>query len=157
MGAFIDTSDLAPFATIDQAKAEAMIDDAEARATLVAPCILSGEFQADTGKMAAVKAILRAALLRWNDSGSGALTQQTAGPFNQSIDTRQGRKAMFWPSEIEDLQGLCSTSGAGAFDIDTVPGLGPCHAPACNIYFGRDDCSCGAALTGGEPLYERES
>lgn len=99
-------SDLTPFAVIDATKAQAMIDDALALAARVAPCILADTF----AYAAAAKAILRGAILRWNDSGSGALQAQTAGPFGQTLDTRQVRKGMFWPSEIEQLQELCGLS-----------------------------------------------
>lgn len=99
----LEPSDLTPFAVIDTEKAQAMIDDALALAARVAPCILDDTF----AYAAAAKAILRGAILRWNDSGSGALQAQTAGPFGQTLDTRQVRKGMFWPSEIEQLQELC--------------------------------------------------
>ena len=119
MGRFIAADDLTPFAAIDSAKAEAMIADAEAMALVVAPCL--GEYGAvpNANAGAAVKAILRSAILRWHETGSGAVTQQTAGPFSQSTDTRQVRKGMFWPSEIEQLQAICQparTSG-GAFSV----------------------------------------
>jgi hypothetical protein len=102
----IEPSDLTPFAVIDETKAQAMIDDALALAARVAPCILEDDFE----YAAAAKAILRGAILRWNDAGSGALSAQTAGPFGQTLDTRQVRKGMFWPTEIEQLQELCDLS-----------------------------------------------
>lgn len=111
MGTFLDASDLSPFAEIDGAKAEAMIEDAEAMALLAAPCIAADGFAYST----AVKAILRGAVLRWNDSGSGALQAQTAGPFGQTLDTRQERRGMFWPSEIVALQSLCADSQGGVY------------------------------------------
>lgn len=111
MGTFIEAADLAPFATIDPAKANAMIADAEAMAVLVAPCLADEDFT----QQAAAKAVLRGALLRWNEAGSGALQAQAAGPFSNTLDTRQERKAMFWPSEIEQLQGLCSGLGSGLY------------------------------------------
>ena len=114
--------DLAPFATIDEAKAWAMIEDAEAMAVLAAPCITDPEFTGTPTLMAALKALLRGAILRWNDAGTGAVTQQGAGPFQQTIDTRTDRKGMFWPSEIAELRDLCTRfSGSGdsaAFMID---------------------------------------
>src|SRR5690348_2759850 len=103
--AFVDPSDLEPFADIPLDKALAMIDDAEAMAALAAPCINSEGF----ANASAVKAILRGAILRWFDSGSGAVQSQTAGPFGQTLDTRQERRGMFWPSEIQQLQNLCSS------------------------------------------------
>lgn len=115
--ALIGVDDLAPFAEIETEKAEAMIADAIAAATLNAPCLADEASLTDQQK-AAAKALLRAAVLRWNDAGTGAVTQQTAGPYQQSIDTR--RRNMFWPSEITDLQKICA-SGGGAFSIDTAP------------------------------------
>lgn len=111
--------DLAPFAPdIDPEKAQVMIEDAIATAAVIAPCILSEDFVHE----AAAKAILRAAILRWNDSGSGAVTQVSAGSFQQTIDNRNPRKSMFWPSEIVDLQKLCNISRSGkAFTVDTTP------------------------------------
>lgn len=111
MGTFLNVTDLAPFATIDAAKAEAMIDDAEAMAVLAAPCITAVGFT----NTAAVKAILRGAVIRWNEAGSGALQAQQAGPFGQTLDTRQERRGMFWPSEIVQLQGLCAGAEGGTY------------------------------------------
>jgi len=114
----ITTDDLAAFAEIDSAKAEAMIEDALAMAELVAPCILLEDF----AYAGAAKAILRGAILRWHDSGSGVVSSQTAGPFAQVVDTRQARRSMFWPSEIEQLQSLFRVSGkVRAFEVDLCP------------------------------------
>lgn len=145
----LQVSDLEPFAPdIDPIKAQAMIDDAMALAARVAPCITTAEFTHE----AAAKAILRGAVLRWNDSGTGAVTQQAAGPFSQTLDTRQTRRSMFWPSEISELQKLCREGSASAFTIDTV-GLGSVHADVCSINFGANYCSCGADIA-GFPLWE---
>lgn len=111
MGTFLVVEDLEPFASIDAAKANAMIEDAEAMAVLAAPCITAEGFAYAT----AVKAILRGAVLRWHDSGSGALQSQQAGPFGQALDTRQERRGMFWPSEIVALQSLCADSQGGVY------------------------------------------
>lgn len=129
MGLFLDPSDLDPFATIDLVMAEAMIEDAEAMAVLVAPCITAAGFT----QVAAVKAILRGAILRWNDSGSGAVQSQQAGPFGQTLDTRQERRGMYWPSEIEQLQNLCADIGGGVY---TTSLAGPDLDPAIPYYLG---------------------
>lgn len=143
-------ADLAPFATIEEAKAQEMITDALALAARIAPCIADSDFQ----YAAAAKAILRGAVLRWNDSGSGALQTENMGQYGYSVDTRQQRRGMFWPSEIEQLQQLCQTGEtSGAFDIDTVSTT-VTHADICALNFGATYCSCGALLTGGWPLYE---
>ena len=121
--------DLAPFATIDEAKAQAMIDDALALAARVAPCILDPGFEYDT----AAKAILRAAVLRWNDAGSGGLTQAAVDDASFTFGQQQ-RRGLFWPSEIEQLQKLCRDSAAGvAFSIDQVP------TPATDTLASRPD------------------
>lgn len=125
MGVFLTPADLEPFATIDQVKAESMIEDAEAMAALAAPCITNPEFMIRTELMAAVKAVLRSAVLRWNEAGAGAVTQRGAGPFQETVDNRQQRRTMFWPSEVEQLRDICAqfggTSGGGAFEVDTMP------------------------------------
>lgn len=149
----LSPGDLTPFATIDEAKAEAMIADATAMAELVAPCL--GDSELSDKKVAAAKAILRAAILRWHDSGSGALSQQAAGPFSQTMDTRQQRRSLFWPDEIEKLQQICradSTDG-GAWSYDSLGWAGPQHADTCALNFGATYCSCGADIA-GVPLYE---
>lgn len=149
----ITPADLAPFAEIETTKAEAMIADALARAALIAPCITSDDFEhAD-----AAKAIIRGAILRWDEAGTGAITSESIakGPFShsQTTDTRAARRSMFWPSEIDELKGLCSAGGSGAFSIDTV-GCASQHADICALNFGATYCSCGADLTGGFPLWE---
>jgi hypothetical protein len=114
----LDISDLTPFAQIDSAKASAMIEDAIALAARVAPCILRDDFAYES----AARAVLRGAILRWNEDGAGAVVQQSAGPFAQSIDNRQQRRGMFWPQEIEQLQDLCKgPENPGIFSYDTVP------------------------------------
>ena len=122
---FLAPDDLTAFADIDPAKAALMIEDAEAMAALAAPCLSSSEFQLDEARVAAVRAILRGALIRWHDAGSGAVTQQSAGPFSQSLDTRQQRRGMFWPSEIAQLRDICAgfsgEDSGKAFEIDTTP------------------------------------
>ncbi len=140
----VTVDDLTPFADIDPAKASAMIDDAVALAARVAPCILTEDFE----HAGAAKAIIRGAILRWNEAGTGAMSQVTTGPFGATVDTRVARRGMFWPSEITDLQKLCQASGGGgAFAVDTVS-TSASHADTCSLNFGTDYCSCGAVLAG---------
>lgn len=153
--AFLTIDDLLEFVEIPSlTKAQAMIDDASAIALLAAPCLSDEEALTDTQR-AAVKAVLRGAIIRWNDAGSGAVSQQTAGPFSQTLDTRTQRRGMFWPSEIEQLQNICKGEGdGGAFSVDTRPAGTVVHADICTLNFGGAYCSCGAYLTGLFPLYE---
>ncbi|WP_082870749.1 hypothetical protein [Nocardia terpenica] len=114
--------DLRPFAPdLAADKAALMIEDATATAESVAPCLV--DMPTSDPRYRAAKAIIRGAVLRWADYGTGAVTQQSAGPYSQTIDTRPVRRAMFWPSEINDLVKLCN-QGRGkskAFTIDTTP------------------------------------
>lgn len=145
----VDVNDLAPFAEIESVKAQAMIDDAMALAARVAPCILTAEFEFD----GAAKAIIRGAILRWNEAGAGVKVQESVGPFAHSFDQGSSKRGRFWPTEITDLEKLCRDSGAGgAFGIDTVGYLTPQHADICALNFGATYCSCGAVLAGA-PLW----
>src|SRR5699024_11117725 len=106
MGQFIEPIDFEAFAEIPEEKALGMIEDAEAQAILTAPCITSldtapeGESPQDRklreAKLAAVKSILRAAILRWNDAGTGTIQTVHAGNFSQTTQ-QQVRRSMFWP------------------------------------------------------------
>lgn len=119
MAEMVTTADLAPFAEIPEAKAHKMIKGAVATARVIAPCLKTMDPEAD--EYEAAKALIVGAILRWHDSGSGASVQLGAGPFQQTLDTRQVRRGMYWPSEIAELQKLCKSSRAQAFTIDTTP------------------------------------
>lgn len=157
---FLKPSDLSPFATIDEAKALAMIEDAEATAATVAPCITESGFLEDDTRVAYVRAVIRGAVLRWNESGTGAYQAQTAGPFGVTMDTRQQRRGMFWPSEISELQDACKRfRGVGDAKAYAVP-IGrwdsfAAHSDVCDLAFGALRCSCGSNINGfAGPLYE---
>lgn len=68
--------------------------------------------------LAEAKLVLLGAVKRWAEAGAGALQAQTAGPFGQTIDTRQRTGFNLWPSEIESLQALCGSSRQRAGHID---------------------------------------
>ena len=157
MQTFITAEDLAPFAEIPQAKAEAMIADVVAKAARIAPCIKDADF-ADVD---AVKAILRGVILRWEANGpSGGRKQLSVGGggFTQA-ETHEvfGGGATFRPSEIEELQGLCASTKAtsGAFSVDMAPDPYNAHLPWCSLLMsnGTFPCSCGAYIA-GQPIYE---
>lgn len=102
-------------------KIEVLIRDGLALARRAAPCIDEDSFMYPE----AAAAIIRAAVLRWAESGGGAISSQTnvAGPFTQqqSWDTRQARRSLFFPSEVTELQRLCQTNKRAAFSVDTIP------------------------------------
>lgn len=103
------------------------------------------------------KLILLGAVKRWADAGSGALQSQTAGPFGQTLDTRQRTGFNLWPSEINDLQAICkgldATPTRQAFSIDTGGSFGTVHSESCALAFGALYCDCGADIA-GFPLFE---
>ncbi len=105
----ITPEDLDPFATIPPDRAAAMIADAQALARRFAPCLAVDPVPPDVA--AAAKAVLRDAILRWHDAGSGAVRSKTVGPFGQTVDTRQSRRPRFEDDEVALLAGLCGASG----------------------------------------------
>ena len=138
-----------------------MVDGANAKASRVAPCLTWDG--TDTTKpapsvdtLADAKLVLIGAIKRWVEAGSGSVSQQNAGPFGMSVDTRQKSSGYnLWPSEITELQAICSAgtdSSSGAFSI-RPGGSTITHMPWCAINMGATYCSCGADLA-GYPLYE---
>jgi len=125
----IEPADLTPFAKISQEKAEQLIADAEAMAKLVAPCLKDPDFLEDENLVQAAKAILRGAILRRNEAGTGAITQAGASGFQITTDTRSPIRGFYWPSEIAQLRELCAEfSGARedqAFMVDMIPEVKP--------------------------------
>lgn len=156
MGTFLDAVDLPDgIGSALGLTADQMIDDAEAQAMLAAPCLSGTEAPLTVIQIAAVVSLLRGAILRWNDAGSGARQSITTGPFSETTDTTVRRSGMFWPSEITSLQSICSDGQKGkAFGVDTI-GCGTIHSPICSLAFGALYCSCGADIA-GFPLYEPE-
>lgn len=151
----LEVADLAPFADIDQAKAEAMVTHVQALAAREAPCL---ETTTDEGILAAAKAILVGVVLRWHESGNASYTAQSAGPSGYPLEPARTRVNAIWQSEGDALRRLCrdAAGGAsGAFGLDTVGRWGGVHADICSINFGAAYCSCGAILTNLlYPLYE---
>lgn len=154
MAEIIQVSDL-PAALQQAEMVNAMVAGANARASRVAPCLAATDPAPSADLLAEARLILLGAVKRWAEAGAGSFTQQTAGPFSVSTDTRQRTGFNLWPSEIEALQELCRTGGpAAAFAVDTAPGSAIQHSPLCSLMFGATYCSCGADLTGAGPLYE---
>ena len=151
----IDTIDVPATiaALVDPVLLDAMVAGANAKATRVAPCLASLDPEPSEDQLAEAKLILIGAVQRWVQAGTGAFSQQTAGPFSVATDTRQRSGYNLWPSEITDLQGICSTGqSAGAFSVDTVSTTSV-HADVCSLNLGATYCSCGADYA-GFPLWE---
>jgi hypothetical protein len=154
----VDVDDL-PTALQTAELVELMVAGANAKASRVAPCLAwtgtpTTEPAPSADQLAEAKLILVGAIKRWSEASSGALQAQQAGPFGQTIDTRQRTGYNLWPSEIEQLQAICATGSVGreAFSIDTAPCYSV-HLPWCSINFSATYCSCGVDIA-GEPIYE---
>lgn len=138
---------------------DAMVAGANAKASRVAPCLVEAATAPErtndqVSALAEATLVLIGAVRRWAEAGSGALASQTAGPFGQTIDTRQRTGYNLWPSEITDLQAICSAGPVGreAFSIDTAPAYS-LHLPWCSLNFDATSCSCGVDIA-GEPIFE---
>ena len=161
MAIIITVTDL-PTALQSAEMVETMVDGANAKASRVAPCLTWDGTVTDqpvptSDQLAEAKLVLIGAVKRWAEASSGAIQSQQAGPYGMTIDTRQRTGYNLWPSEITDLQAICSAGSAGreAFSVDTVSTSGLAgHAPYCDLYFGGETCSCGFTLTGVAPIYE---
>ncbi|MGA5542705.1 hypothetical protein ACPCIR_12705 [Mycobacterium sp. NPDC051198] len=157
----IRPADLVQFVPdIDMGKAQEMCADVLALAGLAAPCL--DDENLDPKKAAAAKAILRGAVLRWNEAGEGGRTQvvDRTGPFehSESFDNSTPRRSTrLWPTEITDLQAICAGDGGGrkAWGYDTAGSGGIQHGDTCAINLGATFCDCGAIYTGagGGPLW----
>lgn len=135
---YITPEDLAPFANIPEAKALAMIADAEAKAVIAAPP-LGDPAKLTEVQRAQVKAILRDAILRWNDRGSGALTQTSIGQVSVSSDTRSTSRALFTDGELGLLRSIAATGRVGgrAFEVDlAAQAAGPVAGRDLRFQFG---------------------
>lgn len=137
--------------SVDAALLASMIAGANAKATRVAPCLAGVPSDDQTAE---AKLVLIGAVTRWAEAGAGAFTQQTAGPFSQTTDTRTRSGYNLWPSEITQLQDVCADGkAAGAFSFQVSPATSG-HLAWCDLALGGATCSCGATLTGGVPIYE---
>ena len=123
MAEIIKVTDL-PTALQSVDMVDAMIAGANARASRVAPCLVSTDPAPTSDQLAEARLILLGAVKRWAEAGAGSFQQQTAGPFSIGVDTRQRTGFNLWASEITDLQAICKAAGdqgRQAFSVDTAP------------------------------------
>ncbi|HOW00559.1 MAG TPA: hypothetical protein PLY19_03720 [Rhodoglobus sp.] len=92
---------------VPDARLAVMIEDAMATATMHAPCLAGDVSEAVA---ASARAIIRGAVLRWAESGSGGLQSETFGSHSYTVDTRSTRYGMFFDREIAQLAELCGSS-----------------------------------------------
>lgn len=152
--AIIETADL-PAALQSNEMVDLMVAGANARAARVAPCLVATDPAPSADQLAEAKLVLVGAVKRWVDAGAGALQSQTIGPYGMTVDNRQRSGYNLWPSEITDLQAICSAGAAGreAFSVDTAGAYGTVHSESCALAFGALYCDCGADIA-GFPLFE---
>lgn len=145
MGQFIEVEDVMLFnQDEDEDVVEAMISDAEALATAQVPELLS---LTDERGLKSIKAILRQAINRWIEAGSGAVVTESAGPFAQTLDTRALRRGTFFNAEIQQMATIAGRKKktGKAFSID-MAGF-KSHVLTCSIHWSGP-CSCGLADVG---------
>lgn len=123
MAQIITPIDVASHTTgLSESDVATLVDGINAKASRVAPC-LAGNPSSDL--LAEARLVLIGAVKRWAEAGSGAFSQQTAGPWSVSTDTRQKASGFtLWPTEVAELRELCADSGDSsgkAFQVDTTP------------------------------------
>ena len=101
--------------TLTEAKAAILIEDTVSRAIGLVPEL---EGVLSDNQTRAVKAILRKAILRWHQTGSGAVVQrsESTGSYSASetVDTKSADRALFTQNEIKELRGLFNTDSANS-------------------------------------------
>lgn len=138
--AIVDITDL-PAAVQAAELVDAMLGGANAKALRVAPCLgYTGAADSDTpapttDQLAEAKLVLIGAISRWAEAGAGSLSQQSAGPFSMTVDTRQRTGFNFWPSEIEQLQNLCADLGGGVY-VTSLAGPDPSDSTVMSDCWG---------------------
>lgn len=119
---------------VDETLADQEITAVVARAALIAPCIL----REDLPSWQAARAILtdvatRRYRLRKDGHTVGVSRASTAGGRTESVDPKS-LPAMFWPSEIAELQAICTaanaTGSAAVLPVGSFPAAGRYPDPA---------------------------
>lgn len=134
-----------------------MVDGANGQAKRVAPCLFEdGDTAPASSQLSEARLLLLGAIIRWTQQGAGGVGQQSAGPFMVGAIPSQATGYRLWPSEITQLQEICSgIAPATLGSIDTAPGVDPGHLPWCDVMFGSSSCSCGYDIA-GRPIYENK-
>lgn len=159
MGLYLQPGDITPLVDVDPGRLAILIDDAETSATMpkVAPALAEPDLLT-AAQRAQVKTILRRAVVREAEAGTGAKTQEVAGPYSYTVDTRTANRTSCLTEEEEDaLRSIVGISkSTQVFSLDVTPStVSPSnHLPWCDLQFGGLICTCGVALTGYYPLYE---
>ena len=122
MGLYLQPADFTALVEIEAPRLVILIEDAETFATMAAPPLADPEALTEQQR-AQARTILRRAVVRESDAGSGAKTQEMAGPYSYTVDTRNSRSVSFLTDEEEDalraVVGLVKSHQA--FNTDVTP------------------------------------
>lgn len=82
--------------------------------------------------------------------------QETTGQFTASMTFAGDNPGGLYltDSERDALRPPDSAKTGQAFSVGVGAGSAGYHLPWCDVMFANRPCSCGATLTGGEPIYE---
>lgn len=111
-------------AALDEAQADDMIATAWARAGQAAPCLRDAHDDTlDAEDLEIVKDVLRSAILRWVERGSGAVVSRNAGEYGETLARIDDSGNLFRPGEIRDLKEVCGNvrKRGRASTIATLP------------------------------------
>lgn len=148
---------------MEEGAAQEMIITVWARVLKVAPCLRVSQDEPspldDPVNLQIVKDVVRGAVLRWADRGSGALKFQSSGDFSQTL---ADVGALLRPNEIRELEEMCgeftrqqraATISTATYNNEIV------HAPWCSVNFAAGAlnpqpgapvfCNCGSILNNG--------
>lgn len=130
----LEPADIRPFVKVPELlsdeKAQHMIDSAESRARLLAPCLadltddprVRSDLTED--QVNVVRDILSTAIVRWADGGRGVVQTEAKGEYSQTIGGVRRGEGLFRPNEIRELQDICKGARRGrASTIATWLGL----------------------------------
>lgn len=111
----MEWSEVAPLVpNITEERGQILLEDVMARAVGLVPELADS---LSDPQLAVARAVIRKAVARWADSGSGGVTTKTrtTGPL-QSSETYEARgdRPLFYDSEIAELKGIFTPDGVTA-------------------------------------------
>lgn len=108
---FLDVEDLpsSARAVMSADDLRMLVQDAESRALLAAPCLTGALSDA---QRAQVVAVIRGAIGRAADRVGRDDRQMSSGPFTIGPVPGSGEaRALFWPTELDELRAICGRRG----------------------------------------------
>lgn len=152
-----------PFSTVQELKdrwpdfpvggedhAETLLEDASQFILDVYPSAV--DVSPSTRRRVVCSVVRRAMQSDQADMGGMASVSMTAGPYTTQ-QTAANPTGDFFLTKQEKL----ALGGGGrqkAFGVQVATTCAVTHQPWCSLMFGANYCSCGADLTGDEPLWE---